>query len=182
MWKSIDWITIIIYVILVVFGWFSICGASYDYGETDFFSWDSRSGKQMVWILCSFGLGFVLLMLEEKLYELFAYIIYIGMMLLLLATPFLAENTKGSYSWIKLGPVSLQPAEFAKFATALALAKYMSSYTYNIARTRHFIFTIILFLLPMVLIILQSETGSALVYSAFFLMLYREGMSGSILF
>lgn len=181
-WKSIDWITIIIYVILVVFGWFSICGASYDYGETDFFSWNSRSGKQMVWILCSFGLGFVLLMLEEKLYELFAYIIYIGMMLLLLATPFLAENTKGSYSWIKLGPVSLQPAEFAKFATALALAKYMSSYTYNIARTRHFIFTIILFLLPMVLIILQNETGSALVYSAFFLMLYREGMSGSILF
>ena len=123
MLKSVDWITICIYLVLVIMGWFSVCGASYDYGELDFLSFETRAGKQLVWISCSLGLGFILLMLEDKLYDMFAYILYIGMMLLLFVTPFLAEDTKGSYSWLKFGPVSLQPAEFAKFVTALALAK-----------------------------------------------------------
>ena len=101
MLKSIDWITICIYLALVIFGWFSVCGASYDYGEIDFFSFDTRAGKQLVWISCSLGLGFILLMLEDKLYDMFAYIFYGAMMLLLLVTPFLAEDTKGSYSWIQ---------------------------------------------------------------------------------
>ena len=94
MLKSIDWITICIYLALVIFGWFSVCGASYDYGEIDFFSFDTRAGKQLVWISCSLGLGFILLMLEDKLYDMFAYIFYGAMMLLLLVTPFLAEDTK----------------------------------------------------------------------------------------
>jgi rod shape determining protein RodA len=131
LFKSIDWWTIAIYIALVVFGWFSICGASYTYGEVNFFDFDVRSGKQAVWICCSLGLGFVLLMLEEKLYEMFAYILYGAMLVLLFLTPFVAEDTKGSLSWIKLGPVSLQPAEFAKFATALALAKYMGTYGFS---------------------------------------------------
>ncbi len=118
MWKSIDWVTIAIYLALVIFGWFSVCGASYDYGETDFFSFDARAGKQLVWICCSLGLGFVLMMLEDRLYEMFAYILYGLMMVLLLVTPFLAEDIKGSYSWLKLGSVSLQPAAFDKFVTA----------------------------------------------------------------
>lgn len=88
MLKSIDWITICIYLALVIFGWFSVCGASYDYGEIDFFSFDTRAGKQLVWISCSLGLGFILLMLEDKLYDMFAYIFYGAMMLLLLVTPF----------------------------------------------------------------------------------------------
>lgn len=177
-----DWITVCIYLLLVVYGWFSVCGASYTYGETEFLDWSTRSGKQMVWIACSFGLGFVLLMLEEKLYEMFAYILYGGMMLLLLATPFLAEGTKGSYSWIKFGSVSLQPAEFAKFATALAVAKYMGSYSFSMKKTRDFLTVVGMVLLPMLLIVLQRETGSALVYLAFFLVFYREGMSGAFLF
>lgn len=179
MLKSIDWITICIYLALVIFGWFSVCGASYDYGEIDFFSFDTRAGKQLVWISCSLGLGFILLMLEDKLYDMFAYIFYGAMMLLLLVTPFLAEDTKGSYSWIKFGPVSLQPAEFAKFATALALAKFMNVYGFTMSKLKY---SLPMILLPMLLIILQRETGSALVYLAFFFMLYREGMPGSILF
>jgi rod shape determining protein RodA len=75
-WKSIDWVTVMLYLVLVTCGWFSICGASYTYGETDLFSFDSRSGKQLVWISCSLGLGFILLMLEEKMYELLAYLFY----------------------------------------------------------------------------------------------------------
>ncbi len=166
----------------MVYGWFSVCGACYTYGEVDFFNFDTRSGKQMVWIFCSFGLGFILLMLEEKFYELFAYIFYGAMLCLLFVTPFLAEDTKGSYSWLKFGPVSMQPAEFAKFATALAIAKYMGEYSFSMDKVRNFVTVIGMILLPMLLIVMQRETGSALVYLAFFLMLYREGMSGAVLF
>lgn len=107
-------------------------------------------------------------MLEDKIYDWFAYIFYAFMMVLLFVTPFLAEDIKGSYSWLKLGPVSLQPAEFAKFATALALAKFISSYGFVMGRLRSSIPVFSLVLLPMLLIILQRETGSALVYLAFF--------------
>ena len=180
--KSVDWLTICIYLCLVILGWFSICGASYDYGEMDFFSMDTRAGKQLLWIGCSLGLGFVILMLEEKIFDWFAYVFYGAMMLLLLITPLIAEDTKGSYSWIKFGSISLQPAEFAKFATALALAKFINSYQFSMDRLKCSLPAVGLILLPMVLIIMQRETGSALVYTTFFLMLYREGMPGSILF
>lgn len=103
-------------------------------------------------------------------------------MLLLLVTPFLARDINGSYSWINLGPVSLQPAEFAKFITALALAKFMNTYGFTMNRLEYSLPVLGLILLPMGLIILQKETGSALVYFSFFLMLYREGMPGAILF
>ena len=160
----------------------SVCGASYDYGEIDFFSFDTRAGKQLVWISCSLGLGFILLMLEDKLYDMFAYIFYGAMMLLLLVTPFKAEDSKGSYSLIMFGPVSLQRSECAKFATALALAKFMNVYGFTMSKLKYSLPVTGMILLPMLLIILQRETGSALVYLAFFFMLYREGMPGSILF
>ena len=180
--KSVDWITIALYLVLVIMGWFSICGASYDYGDLDFFSFDTRAGKQLVWIGCSVGLGFILLMLEDKLFDWFAYILYGLMMLLLLVTPFLARDIKGSYSWINLGPISLQPAEFAKFITALVLAKFMNAYGFTMNQLRYSVPVVCMVLLPMILIVMQKETGSALVYLAFFLMLYREGMPGAILF
>lgn len=180
--KSVDWITILLYLLLVILGWFSICGASYDYGDMDFFSFETRAGKQLIWMGCSIILGFVLLMLEDRLYDWFAYILYGIMMVLLFITPFLAEGTKGSYSWLKFGPVSLQPAEFAKFITALALAKFMDVYGFTMHKLKYSLPVVGMILLPMILIILQREMGSALVYLAFFLMLYREGMSGSILF
>ena len=181
-WKSLDWVTIVVYLLLIVFGWFSVCGASYDYGDRDFLDFSTRAGKQFVWIICSFGLGFVLLMLDDSLYDMFSYLIYIGLMLLLIVTIFIAPDTKGSRSWLILGPVSLQPAEFAKFATALALAKYMSAYSFTMKNWKSSLMLAFLILFPMLLIILQRETGSALVYSAFFLMLYREGMPGAVLF
>ena len=180
--KSVDWITICIYLALVILGWISVCGASYDYGEVDLLSLDTRSGKQFLWIGCSLGIGFILLMLEDKFYDWFSYILYLGMMILLAITPFLAEDINGSYSWLKFGPVSLQPAEFAKFATALALAKVMNTSGFTMAKLKNSLLVVGMILLPMLLIVLQRETGSALVYLSFFLMLYREGMPGSILF
>lgn len=181
-WKAVDWWTIGLYLILLVCGWFSVCGASYDYGESNFLDFGTRAGKQLMWMGCSLCLGFVLLMLEDKFYDTYAYLIYGILLLLLFGTIFNPHEIKGSRSWIVLGPVSLQPAEFAKFATALALAKFMGEYTFSMKRKKHMLAALGIILLPMVLIVLQKETGSALVYLSFFLVLYREGMTGSILF
>lgn len=182
LWKTLDWVTIGIYLLLIIGGWFSVCGASYDFSDQDFFDFSTRAGKQFVWIICSFGLGFVLLMLEDRMYDLFSYLFYVGLILLLIVTIFIAPDTKGSRSWLVMGPVSLQPAEFAKFATALALAKFMNSYSFNIQKFKSFLTAVWIICLPMLLIIGQKETGSALVYLAFFLVLYREGMPGFVLF
>lgn len=182
LWKTLDWITIGVYLLLIVAGWFSVCGASYDYVDRDFLDFSTRAGKQFVWIICSFGLGFVLLMLDDRVYDIFAYLIYAGLVLLLIVTIFIAPDTKGSRSWLVMGPVSLQPAEFAKFATALALAKYMNAYSFSMKRMRCALMLGLIIFLPMLLIIGQKETGSALVYFAFFLVLYREGMPGVVLF
>lgn len=181
-WTSIDWVTVILYLILIVLGWISICGASYEIGNPDLLDFSTRSGKQFIWMICALGVAFVILMLDESIYDIFAYLIYGGMILLLLVTIFVAEDIKGSKSWIKIGQLSIQPAEFAKFATALALAKYINRYSFSMKRRKDFFVLLGIILLPVVLIILQRETGSALVYFAFFLVLYREGMPGAVLF
>lgn len=180
--RSIDWWTIGIYLALLVFGWISVCGASYTYGDTDIFSLDTRSGMQIVWIGTSICLGLVLLLLDDRFYDTFAYVIYAVLLLLLFVTIFNPHQIKGSRSWLVLGPLRLQPAEFAKFATALALAKFMSVYGYDIHKWKHFAATLAIIIVPMLFIIMQRETGSALVYIAFFLVFYREGMTGSVLF
>lgn len=179
---SLDWWTIGIYLALLTFGWISVCGASYTYGDTDIFSLDTRSGMQIVWIGTSICLGFVLLTLDDHFYDTFAFFIYVGMLLLLFATIFNPHEIKGSRSWLVLGPLRLQPAEFAKFATALAVAKLMSTYGFTMNNWKHFASACLMIVLPMVFIVAQKETGSALVYFSFFLMFYREGMSGSFLF
>ncbi|MBP5340687.1 MAG: rod shape-determining protein RodA [Prevotella sp.] len=180
--RSLDYWTILIYVALLIFGWMSVCGASYTYGDTNLLSLDSRSGMQIVWIGTSLVLALVLLLLDERIYETFSFVTYGVLLLLLFATIFNPHSIKGSHSWLVLGPLRLQPAEFAKFATALALAKFMGKYGYDIHRNKDFLLTLAIIFVPMVCIVLQRETGSALVYLAFFLMLYREGMTGSVLF
>lgn len=180
--RSLDWWTIGIYLCLLAFGWLSVCGASYTYGDTDILSLSTRSGMQIVWIGTSICLGFVLLMLDDRFYDTFAYIIYAILLLLLFATIFNPHEIKGSRSWLVLGPLRLQPAEFAKFATALAVAKLMSTYGFNMHRWKDFAAACAVVLLPMMFIVAQKETGSALVYISFFLMFYREGMTGSVLF
>ena len=180
--KSIDWVTICLYLALLAFGWISVCGASYSFDNVNIFSLDTRSGMQIVWICTSIILGTTLLLLDDRIYSTCAYAIYGFMLLLLFATIFNTHEIKGSRSWLVLGPVRLQPAEFAKFATALAVAKYMSGYSFSINNWKHFFRVVAMIITPMLLIVMQKETGSALVYIAFFLMLYREGMTGSFLF
>ena len=180
--RSLDWWTIAIYLMLLAFGWISVCGATYTFGETNIFGFDSNSGKQLIWIGTAIVLGLVLLLLDDRFYDTFSYVLYGGFVLLLIATIFNPHEIKGSRSWLVLGPLRLQPAEFAKFATALCISKFMSTYGYNIHKLKDFAITCAIILLPMCCIVLQKETGSALVYLSFFLMLYREGMTGSILF
>lgn len=180
--RSLDWWTIAIYVALLTFGWLSVCGASYTYDAPNLFSLSSRSGMQIVWIGTSFLLGLTLLLIDNRFYETFAYALFAVLLILLFATIFNPHAIKGSRSWLVLGPLRLQPAEFAKFATALALAKFMSRFGYDIHRWKDFAITLSIIFTPMLFIVMQRETGSALVYLSFFLMLYREGMTGSVLF
>jgi len=178
---ALDWTTLFFYVALVFMGWISIYGASYEFDQTSIFDWNQRAGKQFVWILTAFVLGGMLLLVDYKMYNFFAYIIYAAIMLLLIVTIFIAPDIKGSRSWLVLGPISFQPAELAKMATALALSKFMSSYNYKLKNWKDLIPLALIVLLPFVLIVLQKETGSALVFAAFLLMFYREGMNGIIL-
>ena len=180
--QSLDWWTIGIYLALLAFGWVSVCGASYTYGDTEIFSLSTRSGMQIVWIGTSICLGFIILMLDDRYFDTFAYVIFGLLVLLLFATIFNPHEIKGSRSWLVLGSLRLQPAEFAKFATALAISKLMSTYGFDIHNLKHFAAACGIILVPMICIVGQRETGSALVYLSFFLMLYREGMPGGFLF
>ena len=170
-------------VALVFAGMVSIYAACYNFDNASMFAITEFSGKQLRWIGLSLALGLVILLIDARMYETYSFPIYVGLMILLAITPFLAEDTKGSYSWIKFGSMSLQPAEFAKFATALALAKLFSGYNFNLnASPRNYLKALLIILTPIILILAQKETGSALVYLSLFFVLYREGMSGLVLF
>ena len=181
---KIDWWTVLLFLGLAVMGWLAVCGASYSFVETDyseFLNPDVRTGKQAMWIGVSIIAGMLLMCFKKHTYINLSWIIYIGAMLIGLLTILIAEDTKGSYSWIKLGSLKIQPAEFMKFATALMLAAFMGRREFNIGNKSDLIKCIGMILLPMAIIIGQRETGSALVYLAFFLVLYREGMTGLFL-
>ncbi|HSI90195.1 MAG TPA: FtsW/RodA/SpoVE family cell cycle protein, partial [Adhaeribacter sp.] len=126
--RYLDWPTVFIYLLMVFLGWMNVYAAVYSPDNViNIFSWDINSGKQLAWIGTSIILIIMLLVVDYKVYDSFAYLIYGFMIFMLLATLVLAEPIKGSRSWLELGPVRLQPAEFAKFATALAVSKFMSS-------------------------------------------------------
>lgn len=181
--KSIDWITILLYLVLVAFGAVSIYAASYDFDNASLFDLNEFSGKQIMWIGLSILLGAGIMLTDYRIYKTYAYPIYFVVLLVLLVTIFVAPDTKGSHSWLKFGPVSLQPAEFGKFATALCLAKLFDSYNFVLnARMSNYFQALIIIFLPIILILMQRETGSALVYISFIFVLYREGMSGLVLF
>lgn len=180
-WSQIDKVVLLLYAVLVIWGWFSIYAASYNYDDISIFSLDGRAGKQLLWIGCAGVIIFAIMMTESRMFEAWAYPLYVLMMFILALTILIAPNIKGSHSWIVIGPFSIQPAEFAKFAVSLALARFMSSYNFVLTRNWNLLKTVMLILLPLGLIILQKETGTALVYVSLVLMLYREGMSGFIL-
>ncbi|MBQ9591639.1 MAG: rod shape-determining protein RodA [Paludibacteraceae bacterium] len=184
--KTVDKMTVAIYVILVLMGCLAVYCASYDFDNHTLLSglvdWNQRACKQLVWAGVGGFLAVMVLLVNARIFDVFAYLFYGAILALLIVTIFIAPDIKGSHSWLVLGPVSFQPAELAKAATALAVAKCMSQYEFRLEGIISYVRVCILFMLPMVLIILQNETGSALVYMSFFLVLYRKGMPGVLLY
>ena len=182
--SRIDWTTISLFLMLATMGWLAICGASHSYIETnfwEFFSQEERSGKQALWIGISIIVGLMLLTVKKHTYRNLSGIIYLGSLALGILTIFIAKDINGSHSWITIGSFSIQPAEFMKFATALTLAAFIGRRGFNMSHKPDFFKCIAIILTPMIIIVAQNETGSALVYLSLFLVLYREGMTGIFL-
>jgi rod shape determining protein RodA len=181
--SRIDWITLLLYYILVIVG--LVCIYASVYKETNPNIWDGTQnyGKQLVWIGISSFLGLMILLIDEKFFYAFAYPIF-GITIVLLVLVLVAGTTvKGSSSWIEIGNFRIQPAEFAKFGTALALAKFLSGYNVNFEKDRKIqVISAGIIILPMIIILFQNETGSTLVFTSFILVLFREGLPGWILF
>jgi len=163
-------------------GLVSIYGAVYNFEDTVLWDFSQRYGKQLVWIGFSFVIAAVLLALDNRVYSIFAYFFYGISIAVLVITVFIAPEIKGSRSWLVFGPFNIQPAEFAKAATCLAVAKFMSSYGFKMTNVKDILWLSAIIFLPSCLILLQQETGLALTYAALLFVLYREGMPGIILF
>lgn len=181
--KTIDWSLVVCWLILILIGWANIYASVHASEEGSIFDFASRSGKQFVWMVTAFGIaGLILFVIPPRIYEGAALPIYLMVLGLLVAVIFLGIEVKGSRSWFAFGPVRFQPAEISKISTSLMLAAVMSQLGYKIGRWKDFILTGLIILVPMLIIVGQSETGSALVYVGFIFMLYREGLSGWIIF
>lgn len=178
--RNIDKPLLLIYLLLVIAGWFNIYSVVYDPENTGF-SFVTRYGKQLMFIGFAFLLGAAVLIADLRIFVQFAYLYYGIAILLLLAVLVVGAEISGAKSWIKIGSLSIQPSEFAKVATCLAFAKYVSQPAMNMKRIKNQILASLWFLLPMGLILLQPDAGSALVFVSFVLVLYREGMSGKVL-
>lgn len=177
--KTIDWWLLGCYFTLVLIGILNIYASVHSIDGGNIFDPDLRSGKQMIWLLISLGVGsLVLFAIPPRVYEGFSLPLYLIMMALLVAVIFLSHDVKGSHSWFSLGPVSFQPAELSKTTTSLMLATLMSQVDYRIGKPKDFLLTAAVILVPMLTIVAQKETGSALVYCGYIFMLYREGLSG----
>jgi rod shape determining protein RodA len=178
-YKKLDWPLIVVYLILMLIGWFSIFSSVYDEEHGHIFDISQRYGMQFIWIVTSIGIAIMLLfVINPKIFSALAWLFYGGSILLLLAVIFLGIEVNGSNSWFELGPVRFQPAELSKIATTLALASIMSEYGFRLKSLQSYFKVALVILVPMLIIIMQKETGSALIYTAFIFMLYREGMSG----
>ena len=181
--KTIDWKLVICYLLLILIGWMNIYASVQSSEPSSIFDLSCRSGMQAIWIGTSLILAVVILFaLSPRIYEGLALPIYLFVIGLLVAVIFLGVEVKGSRSWFDFGAFRFQPAEVSKISTSLMLAAVMSRLGYKIGRFRDFIVTALVILVPMAIIVLQSETGSALVYVGFIFMLYREGLSGWLIF
>jgi rod shape determining protein RodA len=169
------------YFLLVLIGWVNIYAAVYNQEHQNIFDFSQNFGKQLIWIGTSVLLALVILIIDAKFFSTFSYVIYLLVIAMLIGVLLFGKEIAGSKSWFQIGSFSLQPSEFAKFATALALAKYLSKIDLNINRFSTKLNSVIIIFIPAVLILLQHDTGSAMVFFALILVLYREGLSGTIL-
>jgi rod shape determining protein RodA len=176
-WGRLDKATILVFLLIVIIGWFNIYAAVFNEEHTKIIDLSQRYGKQFVWILATLLIAVFVVVIDTRFYFFFAYFIYGGLIFLLMMVLIVGKDINGARSWFQIGSLSLQPSEFAKFGTALALAAYLNSRNHDLSKLRVFMISIAVILFPAFLIVLQPDMGSAVVYFALFIVLFREGMS-----
>ncbi|MFM9052946.1 MAG: rod shape-determining protein RodA, partial [Bacteroidota bacterium] len=179
--QNLDWVLVGIYFLLIFIGWLNIYAAVYNDEHTSILDLSQNYGRQAIWLIGAVIIALMVVVTDGKFYAAFSYPIYGFMILLCLSTFAFAKNVKGSYGWIDIGSFKLQPAEFAKFAANMALAKYLSTLGIRIQDVRTKIISVLIIGIPALIVLLQNDTGSALVFSSFIFVLYREGLSGNVL-
>ncbi len=178
---NIDWLLVLMYLVLILLGWVNIYAAVFNEEHSSIFDMSQNYGRQLLWIGTSVLIGLAILVIDGKFYAAFSYPIYIVIMLILVVVLVIARDVQGARSWIEIGSFKLQPSEFAKFATSMALAKYLSTLGIRMEDMKTKIYAALLILLPMAMVLLQNDTGSALVFISFIFVLYREGLSQNVL-
>ena len=180
--QAVDWKLVICYLLLVFIGWINIYASVHSANPSSIFDWSVRSGKQFIWICTSLGLAtLILFVFNPRIWEVLSVPSYAFVFFLLVLVIFVSSDVKGSHSWFELGPVKFQPAEISKITTSLLLAATMSKPNFKLGKAKDFLMVAAIVGLPMLTIVAESETGSALVYIGFLFVLYREGLSGWIL-
>jgi len=176
--NKVDWVTVMLYIILVFWGWLNIFSVTYDHtAHQSIFDMSLNSGRQLIFIVISALLIFSILIIDMRFYETFAYIIYGAVMFLLLLVPIIGKEVGGNKSWLGVGSFGVQPSEFAKFATALVLAKLIGGIGFRMDNLRNQVVAFAVIIGPMLLILLQKDYGTATVFLVFTIVFYREGMS-----
>jgi rod shape determining protein RodA len=179
--QNTDWLLLALYLVLVLLGWGNIYAATYNEDHQSIFDLSQSYGKQMLWIITAFVLAGIIFLLDTQFFKTSSFVIYGLFLLMLLAVLVIGSEIKGSKSWIVIGSFSLQPAEFAKYGTALALSNFFSNTNKRFENTKVLFYSALILILPAALIMLQPDTGSTLVYAAFILVFFREGLSPIIL-
>jgi rod shape determining protein RodA len=181
-WENVDWITIGIYLSMMFIGWINIYAAVYNEEHKSIFDMTQQYGKQLMWIGAAIFIAVLMINTDSKFFVTFAFPIYIAIICLLALVPFIGTTINGAKSWIQIGGFLLQPSEFMKMATSLALARYVSSYNFKMHSWKSLLALAGILFIPVGLIFLQNDTGSAIVFGVFLLVLYREGLNGIVLF
>ena len=176
---NLDWVSILLWMVMIGFGWMNIYSANIMEADNGIFDFSQRFGKQLIWIGASLLLAMLMLVLDAKFYIHFSYLLYILLLGILLGVLVFGREINGAKSWFVVGGFQLQPSEFAKAITALALANLLTSHSYNIKKFWHLVKALSIIAVPPMLILLQPDLGSVLVYSAFILVLFREGFSAN---
>jgi len=173
-----DWVTVLLYVVLVTFGWLNIYASVYDENVSQsIFDLTLSSGRQLMFIAAGIIIITAILIIDMRFYDTFAYIIYGVILFLLILVPIIGKEVGGNKAWLGIGSFGVQPSEFAKFATALAVAKFIGTIGFRMDNLRNQIILFAMIGIPMVLILAQKDTGTALVFTSFMVVFYREGMS-----
>lgn len=180
--KDLDWAVVFVYIALLIMGWLNIYAAVYNEKHNSIFDFSQRYGMQLLWIIASIILAFVILTTDVKLFSFFSYVIYAATIGLLMLVLVIGREVNGAKAWISVGQFSIQPAEFAKIGTALALSKFLSQFNVKITEIRTLIPVAVILIIPIGLIALQPDAGSILVFTAFTFALFREGLPGIVLF